>query len=90
MAVIYLRHPIHGSKVACSDWEAAYDEQHGWEQYDPAAPDDDDSPETSSEAPAPAVEFAVRPKRKYTRRNALQPSSFSEASDGDVHSGRPD
>ena len=39
--VIYLRHPVHGTKVAISDIEAAYDEQNGWEQYDPAAPDQD-------------------------------------------------
>ena len=33
MAVIYLKHPVHGHKVACSDIEADYDENHGWERY---------------------------------------------------------
>jgi len=33
MAVIYLKHPTHGHKVACSDIEADYDENHGWERY---------------------------------------------------------
>lgn len=33
MAVIYLKHPVHGHKVACSDFEADYDESHGWERY---------------------------------------------------------
>ena len=33
MAVIYLQHPIHGHKVACSDMEAEYDENYGWERY---------------------------------------------------------
>ena len=67
MAVIYLQHPIHGSKVACSDWEAAYDEQHGWERYEPGATVEVET----EEAPAPivsALESVVRPKRKYTRR----------------------
>lgn len=38
MAVIYLRHPVHGEKVACSDSEAAYDKKHGWVEFDPYAP----------------------------------------------------
>ena len=33
MAVIYLKHSVHGHKVACSDIEADYDETHGWERY---------------------------------------------------------
>ncbi len=40
MAVIYLRHPKHGVKVATMDLEADADEQNGWERLDP---DDDDS-----------------------------------------------
>jgi hypothetical protein len=34
MAVIYLRHPVHGTKVACAESEADYDEQNGWVRYD--------------------------------------------------------
>jgi len=34
MAVIYLRHPVHGTKVACVDSEADYDEKNGWVRYD--------------------------------------------------------
>lgn len=37
MAVIYLRHPTHGAKVAISDMEAEHDRQNGWEAYDPNA-----------------------------------------------------
>ena len=33
MAVIYLRHPKHGTKVATMDLEADYDEKSGWERY---------------------------------------------------------
>jgi hypothetical protein len=35
MAVIYLKHPIHGAKVATMDLEAEYDEQNGWVRYNP-------------------------------------------------------
>jgi hypothetical protein len=38
MAVIYLKHPVHGHKVACSDMEADYDETHGWKRYIVSAP----------------------------------------------------
>jgi hypothetical protein len=60
MAVIYLRHPTHGVKVACSDLEAAYDEQNGWERFDinePSSPVDD--------TPAPQENaLPVRRKRR--------------------------
>ena len=35
MAVIYLRHPKFGTKVASLDAEAAYDKENGWEEFDP-------------------------------------------------------
>lgn len=35
MAVIYLRHPDHGVKVACLDLEAEADIENGWERFDP-------------------------------------------------------
>ena len=38
MAVIYLAHPRHGSKVAISEEEAQFDEEYGWERYYPDAP----------------------------------------------------
>lgn len=47
MAVIYLTHPVHGAKVACSDIEADFDQQHGWERYNPdqeIEPDADTAP----------------------------------------------
>lgn len=37
MAVIYLAHPLHGTKVACEEEEAKYDEKNGWKRYDIAA-----------------------------------------------------
>ena len=33
MPNIYLKHPIHGAKVATMELEAEYDEQNGWTRY---------------------------------------------------------
>lgn len=30
---IYLRHPVHGTKIAMIDLEADFDEQNGWVRY---------------------------------------------------------
>jgi hypothetical protein len=35
MTSIYLKHPVHGAKVAIAEAEAAYDEKSGWVRYDP-------------------------------------------------------
>jgi len=35
--VIYMRHPVHGSKVAIAEAEAEADEKDGWERYDAGA-----------------------------------------------------
>jgi hypothetical protein len=42
MALIYLRHPVHGEKVATLELEAEHDEKHGWTRYtlDVEAPSD--------------------------------------------------
>jgi len=69
MAVIYLKHPVHGHKVACSDMEADYDENHGWERYTVDMPIIEDvviEEETDVEAvPANALEVKTR-RRKTT------------------------
>ena len=70
MAVIYLKHPVHGHKVACSDIEADYDEMHGWERYTVDTPVIEESvveevePEVEA-APANALEVKTR-RRKTT------------------------
>lgn len=33
MPIIYLKHPIHGAKVATMELEAEADERNGWERY---------------------------------------------------------
>lgn len=45
MAVIYLRHPKHGAKVAISDMEAENDLQNGWKEFDPAELEVDSAPD---------------------------------------------
>lgn len=42
MAVIYLRHPKHGAKVAISEAEARVDIDNGWEEFDPLVNYSDD------------------------------------------------
>lgn len=37
--IIYMRHPVHGTKIATMDLEAEADEQNGWERYTPGTPD---------------------------------------------------
>jgi hypothetical protein len=40
--VIYMRHPVHGNKVAIAEAEAVYDEKNGWERFelgDPSEPE---------------------------------------------------
>lgn len=34
MPIIYLKHPVHGTKVATMDAEAEYDEANGWKRYE--------------------------------------------------------
>lgn len=35
---IYLKHPVHGTKVAIMEAEAEHDEQNGWTRYNPDTP----------------------------------------------------
>ena len=74
MAVIYLRHPVHGVKIAVLDLEAEADEENGWERFDP----NDDSGRSDQRS----VETVGRPSR---RRNA-----FSRDVSGRVERSEPD
>jgi len=51
---IYLKHPVHGRKVATMELEAEHDEQHGWTRYT------QDTPEVSEAAPVNALEVKRR------------------------------
>lgn len=36
--IIYLKHPLHGTKIASMKMEAEYDETNGWVRYNPDTP----------------------------------------------------
>jgi hypothetical protein len=61
MAITYLRHPQHGTKVASMEAEVDHDYKHGWEEYDPN--------ETQVIEEAPVVENALAPR---SRRKTVQ------------------
>lgn len=69
MPVIYLKHPIHGTKVASLDLEAEADEQNGWERYNPNTPSTDE--EVASDADVAPV--ARRGRRKKTEESVETP-----------------
>jgi hypothetical protein len=52
MPLIYMKHPVHGDKIATLELEAEHDEKHGWERYTPG------------EAPAPEPVNELRPRRR--------------------------
>lgn len=60
---IYLKHSIHGTKVAISDMEASADEKNGWVRYNPETP-------SASEEAAPVNTLGL--KRKYTRKGETE------------------
>lgn len=39
---IYLKHPIHGTKIATLEMEVEFDEQHGWVRYNPKDTEESD------------------------------------------------
>ena len=56
--IIYLRHELHGTKVATMEQEALADEENGWVRYTPETP-------SAPEAAAPSNELET--KRRRTR-----------------------
>ena len=71
MAVIYLRHPVHGSKVATMDAEAEYDEQNGWIRYNPSTP-------SQAEEVAPDAAPVVRRGRRKMTEQSAEPEVANE------------
>lgn len=62
MPIIYLKHPIHGTKVATMTEEAEADAQNGWVVYNPVTPVEK-AEEKATEA-APTNELEVKRRRK--------------------------
>lgn len=81
MATIYLRHPMHGEKVATMEQEAQYDETLGWERFtvpDPyAVVEPTPEPEAVVE-PTPEPEPTPAPRGRGRPRN-VEPEPEAEA-----------
>lgn len=58
--MIFLRHPIHGNKIASFDIEAQEDERNGWVRYNVATP-------SLSEVAAPVNELEVKRRGRPPR-----------------------
>lgn len=57
---IYLKHPIHGAKVATMEQEAVYDEKSGWVRYNPI----------NDELSIPVNELEVRRRGRPPRKDS--------------------
>ncbi len=69
MAIIYLKHPDHGTKIATMEIEAENDEQNGWVRYTPNTPsisNEAQATEENTENAAPANTLEVKRRRKTT------------------------
>lgn len=62
--MIYLKHPLHGSKIAIAETEAEYDEKNGWVRYNPLTPSDPATEFAPVEDAAPVVKQEVKRRRK--------------------------
>ncbi len=56
--VIYLKHPVHGTKVAVSDVEANLDMQNGWQRFYPG----------EAQEPAAEVDLSAESVNNLKRR----------------------
>lgn len=69
MPTIYLKHPVHGTKVATMEQEAVFDEKNGWTRYNLDTP----SPVVEVAEPE-AVEAASDAPKRGRRRKAEEPA----------------
>ena len=65
--MIYLKHPIHGNKIATLELEAENDEKNGWVRYTLDTPSVSEVvEETPAEPAAPVNTLEVKKRRKPT------------------------
>jgi hypothetical protein len=64
MAVIYMKHAVHGAKVATMELEAVADEANGWVRYTL------DTPSETVEEAAPVNVLEVKRRRKVATEEA--------------------
>lgn len=62
--MIYLKHELHGSKIAICEQEAEYDEQNGWVRYNSSTPSDPAIEIAPVEDAAPVAKQEVKRRRK--------------------------
>jgi hypothetical protein len=67
MPIIYLKHPIHGTKVATMEAEAEHDEAQGWERYEL-----DTQPAIVEEVVEEVIAAPVNTLEKRTRRKTAE------------------
>lgn len=70
---IYLKHPVHGTKVAIMEEEARYDEENGWIRYTV------DTPDYSDAAPVNLLEVKRRRRRVGTVLEELEDGSHGNS-----------
>lgn len=68
MPNIYLKHPIHGAKVATMDLEAEYDEQNGWVRYNPNEAEPEPEIPAFLQTPDEPVNELAAPKKGRPRK----------------------
>lgn len=73
---IYLKHPVHGTKVAFLDLEAEADEEMGWVRYNPEDPEDSDG-FYEEEEPS----NALRQRRKRRTKAEMEAARVAEQED---------
>ena len=67
MPIIYLKHSVHGTKVATMELEAEFDEQNGWVRYThdtPSISEEVETVEEATEVAAPVNTLEVKRRRK--------------------------
>ena len=67
MPIIYMKHPIHGTKVATMEAEAEHDESNGWKRYEL-----DTQPEFVAEAVEEVLAAPVNTLEVKRRRKTIQ------------------
>jgi hypothetical protein len=72
--VIYMRHPVHGTKVAIAEAEAVYDETHGWNRYTPGEV-------PSGDMPAPVNTLAPQRRARRMLKEEMTSHDDSRGSD---------
>lgn len=64
MPIIYLKHPVHGTKVATMEAEVEHDEAQGWERYDLDTQPEPIAKEVDEITAAPVNTLEVKRRRK--------------------------